>query len=192
MKDFTNCIKAFLERHMAPSAFVEMVDDLGHNTDFYSLQVDKFPPSKVHQQSREMEYICRPRHSFITFHEAAREITGLKRVKITLLPGYKPRTIPPQRLLCPKLHSGKRAQRLEAELKKPKWVHAEMRMVLHLFSTDNIVRTFPYLGISKKTCFLCGHVLSHLGTFQARNNHGKLIWSMDATSCNCYACCNSW
>ena len=46
MKDFTNCIKAFLERHMAPSAFVEMVDDLGHNTDFYSLQKDKFPPVK--------------------------------------------------------------------------------------------------------------------------------------------------
>lgn len=180
IKELTTCLKAFLDGRIPPSAFVDMVDDLGYSTDFYSQLKDNFPPSKVHRQGREMEYICRPRHSFATFHEAAREIAGLKRVKIVLLPGYKSRMVPPQLLLCLKLHSVKHAERLGAELKKPKWVHAEMRMVLHLFSIDNVARMFPYLGISKKTCLLCGHVLSQLGIFQARNNHGKVYgqWTL--------------
>ena len=55
-----------------------------------------------------------------------------------------------------------------------------MRMILHLFSTDVVARMFPYFGISKKTCLLCGHVLSQLGSFHARNNHGKVYgqWTL--------------
>ncbi|KAL4924393.1 uncharacterized protein BDV17DRAFT_213085 [Aspergillus undulatus] len=180
MKELTTCLKAFLDGRIPPSTFVEIVNDLGNSTDFYSQLKDNFSPSKVHRQGREMEYICRPRHSFATFHEAAHEIAGLKRVKIVLLPGYNSRRVPPQLLRCLKLHSVKHPQRLEAELRKPKWVHAEMRMILHLFSTDNVARMFHYLGISKKTCLLCGHVLSQSGIFQARNNHGKVYgqWTL--------------
>lgn len=153
MKEFTTCLKAFLDGRIPPSAFVEMVNDLGNSTDFYSQLKDNFSPSKVHRQGREMEYICRPRHSFATFHEVAREIAGLKRVKIVLLPGYKSRRVPPQLLLCLKLNSVKHPQSLDTELRKPKWVHAEMRMILHLFSTDNVARMFPILGLVKRPVF---------------------------------------
>ncbi|KAL3473722.1 hypothetical protein BJX99DRAFT_261123 [Aspergillus californicus] len=180
MKVFKDSLKAFLDGRISPPAFVEMVDYLCYSTDFYSQLKDNFSPSKVHRQGREMEYICRPRHSFATFHEAAREITGLNRVKIVLLPGYKSRTVPPQLSLCLKFRTVKDPRRLDTQLRKCKWVHAEMRMVLHLLSTDNVARMFPYLGISKKTCLLCGHVLSQLGIFQARNNHGKVYgqWTL--------------
>ncbi|KAK7428368.1 hypothetical protein QQZ08_005125, partial [Neonectria magnoliae] len=32
---------------------------------------------------------------------------------------------------------------------------------------------FPYLGVSKKTCFLCGHILKEIGQFETRGNHVK-------------------
>jgi hypothetical protein len=109
------------------------------------------------------------------------EVPGMKRVKIVLLPGYKSRQVPPHHpFLDSIVQNGKDSQRLHAELRKRKWVHAEMRMVLHLFGTDNMARMFPYLGISKKTCLLCGHALTQLGVFQARGNHGKVYgqWTL--------------
>jgi hypothetical protein len=178
MKELTTCLKAFLDGGISPSAFVKMIDDLGYRTDFYAQQKNNFSPIEVHRQGREMEYICRPRHSFATFWEAAREIAGLKRVKIVLLPGFESRKVAPQFSQL-KHRSVKHPERLDAELRKPKWVHAEMRMILHLFSTDAVAQIFPYLGISKKTCLLCGHVLSQF-TVQARNNHGKIYgqWTL--------------
>ncbi|KAL3447815.1 hypothetical protein BJX65DRAFT_317942 [Aspergillus insuetus] len=130
---------------------------------------------------REMEYICRPRHAFGTFYKVACEVPGMKRVKIMLLPGYESRRAPPHHLsLGSKAQSEQDSQRLNAELRKRKWVHAEMRMALHLLSTDNVARMFPYLGINKKTCLLCGHVLKQSGVFQARGNHGKVYgqWTL--------------
>ncbi|KAJ5318497.1 hypothetical protein N7476_004917 [Penicillium atrosanguineum] len=105
MRDFTTCLKAFLDGSIHPSAFVEKVDYLGYSTDFYSQLNDNFSPSEVHRQGREMEYICRPGHSFTTFHEAACEIAGLKRVKIVLVPGYESREVSPQVSLCLKHHN---------------------------------------------------------------------------------------
>ncbi|KAL3486673.1 hypothetical protein BJX62DRAFT_241724 [Aspergillus germanicus] len=172
---------ATTDGHIASPSFVEMVDDLCRSTDFYSELNANAPPAKVHRQRWEMEYICRPRHAFGTFYKAACEVPGMKRAKIVLLPGYESRWVPPHHpFLGSELESGKDPQRLGAELRKARWVHAEMRMVLHLFSTDNVARMFPYLGISKKTCLLCGHVLKQLGIFQARGNHGKVYgqWTL--------------
>ncbi|KAL4907242.1 hypothetical protein BDW74DRAFT_176024 [Aspergillus multicolor] len=180
LEDFTSYINGFLNRRIPASAFVETVDNLGHSTDFYSQLKDNVLPSKMYRQCRELESICRPNHSFATFYQAAREIAGLKRVKIVLLPGYPPRQVQPQLSLCSEHYRARHPERLDVALKKDKWVHAEIRMILHLFSTDSVGRMFPYLGISKKTCLLCGHVLSHMGIFQARNNHGKVYgqWTL--------------
>ncbi|PWY61897.1 phosphoserine aminotransferase [Aspergillus eucalypticola CBS 122712] len=41
-------------------------------------------------------------------------------------------------------------------------------------SLSLVSRTPQYLGISKKTCFMCGHFLQSLSQFQTRNNHGKV------------------
>ncbi|PYH32689.1 O-phospho-L-serine:2-oxoglutarate transaminase [Aspergillus neoniger CBS 115656] len=41
-------------------------------------------------------------------------------------------------------------------------------------SLSLVPRTPQYLGISKKTCFVCGHFLQNLSQSQARNNHGKV------------------
>lgn len=50
-------------------------------------------------------------------------------------------------------------------------------MITYLLNRENTNQPFSYLGISKKTCFLCGHVLEKLGMFYTRANHGKM-WSL--------------
>ncbi|KAL3455482.1 hypothetical protein BJX64DRAFT_272344 [Aspergillus heterothallicus] len=140
-----------------------------------------FPPNRVLRQGRQLGYLCRSRHFFATLYGAARDIAGLKGVKIVLLSRYNAREVPSQlKSACLKVRSVKRSEKLEKELGKRKWVHAEIRMVLHLLGTEIAAPIFPYLGISKKTCLLCGHVLSQLGGFKARNNHGKVYgqWTL--------------
>ena len=51
-------------------------------------------------------------------------------------------------------------------------VHAEINLVFFLGGEQGDTKaTFPYLGISKKSCFLCGNFIRYLGHFETRGEH---------------------
>ncbi|KAI2923113.1 hypothetical protein CBS63078_2661 [Aspergillus niger] len=170
-------LKDFLSRRISSHVLVNEVNEICYNTDFYS-RIKVVPKAKKIVQ--ELGFICRPLNAADTFYKAAREISNFKRVKIELLPGYKAERVAPSPSLCPILLSNRERGRLDECLRKKKWVHAEVRMALHLMSTDRMSPTPQYLGISKKTCFMCGHFLQRLSHFQARDNHGKVYsqWTL--------------
>lgn len=60
-------------------------------------------------------------------------------------------------------------------------VHAEIQMLFFLLQRPKSkLSPISYLGVSKKTCFLCGHILSKTGGFETRSNHGKIYpqWTL--------------
>ncbi|KAI0197861.1 hypothetical protein F4808DRAFT_452350 [Astrocystis sublimbata] len=74
--------------------------------------------------------------------------------------------------------------RITSEMEKPKWVHAEMNVLIHLLSHGGLEEAaVPYLGVSKKTCYLCGHVIRQIGGFGTRGNHGKIYpqWTLPSS-----------
>ena len=77
--------------------------------------------------------------------------------------------------------STNQCKKLEAELKKPLNIHAEMQVLFFLLDSErNGIQPFPYLGISKKKCLLCGHFIADLPDFETRGNHGKIYpqWTL--------------
>ena len=57
------------------------------------------------------------------------------------------------------------------------YVHAEVQLILYLEQQDLPNATIvKYLGCSKKTCYLCCRILTHLGSFRNRGTHGKVYW----------------
>lgn len=54
-------------------------------------------------------------------------------------------------------------------------VHAEIGLLFHLLGKgSNLSRVFPYIGISKLSCFLCHHMLLGVNIFENRGCHGVL------------------
>ena len=71
--------------------------------------------------------------------------------------------------------------KLEAHLRAPLHVHAEVQMLFHLLHPEKqIIRPFHYFGISKLTCLLCGRLLAKFSGFETRGNYGKIYpqWSL--------------
>lgn len=58
-------------------------------------------------------------------------------------------------------------------------VHAEMQTVC-FFEKHKDYKPFPYLGVSKKSCYLCALFLSEQGTYKTRGSHGQLhpYWTL--------------
>jgi OTT_1508-like deaminase len=51
-------------------------------------------------------------------------------------------------------------------------IHAEISLLFHLLRQGNDTqRVFPYIGISRKSCYLCGHFLASVGIIQTRGCH---------------------
>lgn len=174
------CIKAFLSKEISSTNLVKIVDDICYSTTFY-FEINRiFTAKQARRVVRELGFLCRPKYAHTTFWEAAREIESFQSMKITLIPGVKSKQVPPSTSLCPHLFDKVDQKILDSELRKKKWIHAEMGMATHIISKDGLARTFPYLGISKKTCFMCGHILQSLALFRARNNHGKVYsqWTL--------------
>ncbi|KAJ5739490.1 hypothetical protein N7533_012274 [Penicillium manginii] len=175
-------LKEFGLGSVSSTNLVAIVDDICYSTTFYSQLNQLFTVKQVKRITRELGFLCRPRYAFATFWEAAREIEGFQSMKITLVPGARAKHVPPSMSLCPQFLT-KADQAIPKLLKQKRWIHAEMGMVTHLIKNDSVARTFPYLGISKKTWFMCGHILQSLAPFQARNNHGKVYsqWTLPST-----------
>ncbi|KAJ5538289.1 hypothetical protein N7494_007768 [Penicillium frequentans] len=176
-------LKAFLSGEVASTTLVEIVDDICLSTTFYSGINKLFTAKQAKRIFHELGSLCRPLYACTTFWEAACEIEGFQSMKFTLVPGEKAKQVPPSISLRTQPLTKVNQKNLELVLQKKKWIHAEMGMVTHLISKDSVAQTFPYLGISKKTCFLCGHILQSLGLFQARNNHGKVYsqWTLPSS-----------
>lgn len=177
------CLEEFLSGEISSTTLVKLVDDLCYSTNFYSGIKQLFTAKQAKQLTRELGFLCRPRYACSTFWEAAHEIEGFQSMKITLVQGAKAKQVPPSISLRTQSLTKVKQKTLDSELRKKKWVHAEMGMVTYLISKDSVAQTFPYLGISKKTCFMCGHILQSLGLFRARNNHGKVYsqWTLPSS-----------
>ena len=71
--------------------------------------------------------------------------------------------------------TAKMIARYDALCAKRLHVHAEIGLVFHLLGKgSNLSRVFPYIGISKLSCFLCHHMLLGVGIFENRGCHGVL------------------
>ncbi len=118
----------------------------------------------------DIQCIRRPLLTCDALYDAARRVDGFQQLQFLLLTGYKAKEATP----CTSPSSGPLNELVECQLAKPKWVHAEIRMITYLLNYDGARDAFRYLGISKKTCFLCGHIIQKLGNFNTRGNHGKI------------------
>lgn len=155
--------------------FAERVEALSYSTEFYAKLKANLTPSKLRRVVDELGFIRRPMQGAIELLHAAQQCSGFRNIKIVLLNSLPARNIKEWQL--PKieisLSAGVKAK-FHSEAKKKKNVHAEMLLATHLLGINNPrLEVFPYLGVSKKTCLLCGHMLEAVGQFATRGNHGK-------------------
>ncbi|KAI6359770.1 hypothetical protein MCOR25_006943 [Pyricularia grisea] len=166
--------------------FVSMVhDDISHSTDFYSRLKACLTERKLRMIVQELGFIRRPMQGAGAFLSLAQLQTGFRSVKIVLLESAAPRHVEIRQWPGGELRLKQtQRQRLHAQAQMPKYVHAEMTLMTYLLGpTDGLGRdlqVFPYLGVSKKTCLLCGHMIKEVGRFTARGNHGKIYsqWTL--------------
>lgn len=158
----------------AVSEFANCLEHLSHNTDFYAKLEANLTPKKHHRVVEELAFIRRPMQGANTFAHVAQQCSGFRKIKITLLDSLPPRKVKQWHLSEEEFPA---ATRLEPKfgnlINKRKHVHAEMMLMAYLSSRIPRTDVFPYLGISKKTCLLCGHMLREMGQFETRGNHGK-------------------
>ncbi|KAJ5886973.1 uncharacterized protein N7473_009647 [Penicillium subrubescens] len=177
------CCGKFLSKTVSPLEFVEFMGSLSQHKE-YAPQPnwvnDKLGPKQIQRINLEMAFICRPEIAANTFFAVARDVPSFQKIHIQLLIGYKPRKIPQKLTTTVKSSTTNKEKNLRAQPAEPRWVHAEIRMITYLLNRENNNQLFTYLGISKKMCFLCGHVVRKLGMFYTRANHGKMysLWTL--------------
>ena len=181
MKFFTHTCCDFMSRKISAHNFVQCVESLSDNTDFYTNLKTASTPAKLTRLVEQIAFIRRPMRSAIVFCRAAQHIASFQKVKIRLLTSFPSKSV--QHVLLPKGEfpmSPSFQRKFEAELTKVKWVHAEIQVMIHLLGEGSPVGMVTYLGASKKTCFLCGHVIRQMCQFQTRGNHGKMYsqWTL--------------
>ncbi|KAL5088565.1 hypothetical protein Trisim1_006521 [Trichoderma cf. simile WF8] len=158
----------------AVSEFANDVEHLSHNTDFYAKLEANLTPKKLRRVMEELAFICRPMQGANAFINVADQCSGFRNIKITLLDSLPPRKVEQWHLSEEEFPATTRLEPKFGNLiRKRKHVHAEMMLMAYLSSRIPRTDIFPYLGISKKTCLLCGHMLREMGQFETRGNHGK-------------------
>lgn len=155
--------------------FAQSVEHLSDNTDFYANLKATLTHIKLRRVVNELGFVRRPMQGALNFILAAKSCPGFRNIKIILLNSLPPRTVNPWQLQEADVSltiSSK--EKFDTESKKIKNIHAEMMLMMY-FLCIRAPRSeiFPYLGVSKKTCFLCGHLLREIGQFETRGNHGK-------------------
>ena len=78
---------------------------------------------------------------------------------------------------------GKSAQSLCKSCRLECRYHAEMQILMQIekdYQLDESNKIYPYIGISKKTCFLCTEVLNLFPFYRTRGSHGKVygLWDI--------------
>jgi hypothetical protein len=155
--------------------FAKSVEDLSHSTDFYAKLKANLTPTKLRRIVDELGFIRRPMQGAVELLLVAQRCSGFRNIKIILLNSLPAKKVKAWQL--PEAETSLTAQlkaKFYTEAKKNKNIHAEMMLMIYLLGLGNPrLEVFPYLGISKKTCLLCGHVLKGIGQFETRGNHGK-------------------
>ncbi|EHK49775.1 hypothetical protein TRIATDRAFT_181656, partial [Trichoderma atroviride IMI 206040] len=158
----------------AVSQFANHVEHLSHDTDFYAKLKANLTPKKLRRVVEELAFIRRPMRGAQAFVHVAQQCSGFRNIKITLLDSLPPRKVEQWHLSEEEFPAATRLEpRFGKLFSKRKHVHAEMMLMAYLSSGIPRTDVFPYLGISKKTCLLCGHMLREMGYFETRGNHGK-------------------
>ncbi|PNP82367.1 hypothetical protein FNYG_04302 [Fusarium nygamai] len=140
--------------------FAEKVEFLSYSTDFYRTLKTQLSPTRLRQVLDELAFIRRPMQGAIEF------------LLIANLPSRKVGAwqLPQAGINLKPKHEVK----FNSEIGKRRNIHAEMMLMGCLFSIMRLgLVIFPYLGVSKKTCLLCGHLLREMAQFDTRGNHGK-------------------
>ena len=151
----------------------------------------------VYLTSRHIKFIgllSRLRAAWETLQEYAMHHAACKDIELCDIYAAKPIEIPRKQIrkglevLCKSLvsHSGvtrefKRCKRLRLH------THAEMQLLLFFSCKENQskgLEFLPYVGSSKKTCWLCEQMLRGHGYFRSRGTHGKVSahWTVQTDS----------
>ena len=134
----------------------------------------------------------RYRAAYETFKEAAmhfHQFKGLAIQEVQLVATAKSRIDMPfvtktlAELSITSKSSGKSAQSLCKLCRLECRYHAEMQILMQIekdFQQDESDKIYPYIGISKKTCFLCTEVLNSFSFYRTRGSHGKVysLWDI--------------
>lgn len=155
--------------------FAEKVEFLSYSTDFYRTLKTQLSPTRLRQVLDELAFIRRPMQGAIEFLMIAKQCTCFRNIKFHLLNSLPSRQVGAWKLPQAGIDlKPKHEVKFNREIGKRRNIHAEMMLMGYLFS---IMRhglvIFPYLGVSKKTCLLCGYLLREMAQFDTRGNHGK-------------------
>ncbi|GAW21440.1 hypothetical protein ANO14919_109590 [Xylariales sp. No.14919] len=155
--------------------FASGVDFLAKLSDFHDVMEAGLTKKKKLRLMQELQYIRRPIQGTVAFAHVAQRLPGFRKIKVVLLKSLPARKVKTWKFpfgeftVTPQLKA-----KLCEEFGKRKHIHAEMMLMTYLLSSNNpSSEVFPYLGVSKKTCFLCGNMLQEMGIFGTRGNHGK-------------------
>ncbi|KAI6138605.1 hypothetical protein BKA82DRAFT_4234313 [Pisolithus tinctorius] len=178
------------------------------------IYIDSCPKASVGRRLlSDILFLGRLRSCYYTLVEAARNITGFARLSIVLVKNLPPRVCPAtlpslpdamkylgqslnpssvKRFINPKssvISAERNFKQIQNNLsRKHLHTHAELQLVLYMTRTADVKtmsrETYPYIGCSKLSCFLCTAFLEsfdHDGfTFRTRGSHSKIytLWSI--------------
>ena len=130
--------------------------------DTYMLFAAAFPAStKI-----TIYYVPKPKPSKIK-HVPLTLLQAFNLVELELSESSFRKHINPEMTLSEASHA------FEARQKQRAYVHAEIQL-LHCAAKDGLHDLFPYIGASKRSCFLCASFIQANGGFETRGTHGHL------------------
>ncbi|KAH7082728.1 hypothetical protein BKA63DRAFT_486180 [Paraphoma chrysanthemicola] len=183
--DLVEAVRNLLTKDVLSHSPVKYVNDLFDSPQLETIINRICKEGQAKNLVRHLRYIHRPWNACTIFGDTAMRLPSFQTVRIILLPGYAKERISPDPTVVGSMQARMRtlAPTFFREAKKPKWIHAEIRMATYLLSHSTHHGSRCYLGISKRTCFCCGRVLEDLGLFTTRGNHGKAYaqWTLPAS-----------
>ncbi|KAL8826765.1 MAG: hypothetical protein Q9191_003601 [Dirinaria sp. TL-2023a] len=136
----------------------------------------------------------RYRAAFETFKEAAMHFAAFKELKIQEVELISPKkleldlsyvtgTLNDLRIPISDLGAKRSTRSLRTQCQSEHFFHAEMQLLVALEKQSQQERSckiYPYLGVSKKTCFLCSEILTSFPFYRTRGSHMKVygLWDI--------------
>jgi len=165
-----------------------------------TLREASFSEPKAKAMQTKIALLGRYRAAYETFIRAAMHFATFKKLN---LQGVEPAAIESVKIDLPfvtrtldsmdihisALETGHSAQSLHRFCPYQHSFHAEMQLLFELerkVQIDQAIKIFPYLGISKKTCFLCAEILAQFSSYRTRGSHSKVygLWNIPTIESN--------